>query len=156
MQYKHCEPEVDTDSVGEGRGTERDGDGERETLQQPLPEPALSRIASLTNLEYGFGSSGLLHPLVPDCLNYKSDTGLQWERGTHCLLSVPSFHLGGKDACAGDSGGPMVTKDEGADPWYLVGVVSWGDDCGKKDRYGVYSYIYPNKDWIQRVTGLRN
>ncbi|XP_028731026.1 mannan-binding lectin serine protease 1 isoform X1 [Peromyscus leucopus] len=63
---------------------------------------------------------------------------------------------GGKDACAGDSGGPMVTKDEGADQWYLVGVVSWGEDCGKKDRYGVYSYIYPNKDWIQRVTGVRN
>ncbi|XP_036059400.1 LOW QUALITY PROTEIN: mannan-binding lectin serine protease 1 [Onychomys torridus] len=63
---------------------------------------------------------------------------------------------GGKDACAGDSGGPMVTKDEEADQWYLVGVVSWGEDCGKKDRYGVYSYIYPNKDWIQRVTGVRN
>lgn len=50
----------------------------------------------------------------------------------------------------------MVTKDEGRDQWYLVGVVSWGEDCGKKDRYGVYSYIYPNKDWIQRVTGVRN
>ncbi|GAB1300154.1 Mannan-binding lectin serine protease 1 [Apodemus speciosus] len=60
---------------------------------------------------------------------------------------------GGKDACAGDSGGPMVTKDAERAPWYLVGVVSWGEDCGKKDRYGVYSYIYPNKDWIQRVTG---
>ncbi|XP_034371287.1 mannan-binding lectin serine protease 1 isoform X2 [Arvicanthis niloticus] len=63
---------------------------------------------------------------------------------------------GGKDACAGDSGGPMVTKDAERDQWYLVGVVSWGEDCGKKDRYGVYSYIYPNKDWIQRVTGVRN
>ncbi|KAL1787983.1 mannan-binding lectin serine protease 1 isoform X2 [Sigmodon hispidus] len=63
---------------------------------------------------------------------------------------------GGKDACAGDSGGPMVTKDEEEGQWYLVGVVSWGEDCGKKDRYGVYSYVYPNKDWIQRVTGVRN
>ncbi|XP_021040096.1 mannan-binding lectin serine protease 1 isoform X2 [Mus caroli] len=63
---------------------------------------------------------------------------------------------GGKDACAGDSGGPMVTKDAERDQWYLVGVVSWGVDCGKKDRYGVYSYIYPNKDWIQRITGVRN
>ncbi|XP_040606965.1 mannan-binding lectin serine protease 1 isoform X2 [Mesocricetus auratus] len=63
---------------------------------------------------------------------------------------------GGKDACAGDSGGPMVTTDKEGDQWYLVGVVSWGEDCGKKDRYGVYSYIYPNKDWIQTVTGVRN
>ncbi|XP_006871951.1 PREDICTED: mannan-binding lectin serine protease 1 isoform X1 [Chrysochloris asiatica] len=63
---------------------------------------------------------------------------------------------GGKDACAGDSGGPMVTLDREKDQWYLVGTVSWGDDCGKKDRYGVYSYIYHNKNWIQMVTGVRN
>ncbi|XP_005657166.1 mannan-binding lectin serine protease 1 isoform X1 [Sus scrofa] len=63
---------------------------------------------------------------------------------------------GGKDACAGDSGGPMVTLDRESGQWYLVGTVSWGVDCGKKDRYGVYSYIFYNKDWIQRVTGMRN
>nr|KAF6478072.1 mannan binding lectin serine peptidase 1 [Molossus molossus] len=63
---------------------------------------------------------------------------------------------GGKDACAGDSGGPMVTLDKERGQWYLVGSVSWGDDCGKKDRYGIYSYIYSNKNWIQRVTSLRN
>ncbi|GAB5576578.1 mannan-binding lectin serine protease 1 isoform X2 [Prionailurus iriomotensis] len=63
---------------------------------------------------------------------------------------------GGKDACSGDSGGPMVTLDNATGQWYLVGTVSWGDDCGKKDRYGVYSYIYYNTDWIQRVTKIRN
>ncbi|XP_034517252.1 mannan-binding lectin serine protease 1 isoform X2 [Ailuropoda melanoleuca] len=63
---------------------------------------------------------------------------------------------GGKDACAGDSGGPMVTLDKERGHWYLVGTVSWGEDCGKKDRYGVYSYIYHNKDWIQRVTRMRD
>ncbi|XP_029795517.1 mannan-binding lectin serine protease 1 isoform X2 [Suricata suricatta] len=63
---------------------------------------------------------------------------------------------GGKDACAGDSGGPMVTLDKETGQWYLVGTVSWGDDCGKKDRYGVYSYIYHNTDWIQRITGIMN
>uniref|UniRef100_A0A2I3GQD9 Mannan-binding lectin serine protease 1 n=1 Tax=Nomascus leucogenys TaxID=61853 RepID=A0A2I3GQD9_NOMLE len=62
---------------------------------------------------------------------------------------------GGKDACAGDSGGPMVTLNRVRGQWYLVGTVSWGEDCGKKDRYGVYSYIHHNKDWIQRVTGVR-
>lgn len=102
--------------------------------------------------QLGFGYNGLLHPLVPDCLNYKSDSSLPWVRGFICT----SLYLGGKDACAGDSGGPMVTTDKEGDQWYLVGVVSWGEDCGKKDRYGVYSYIYPNKDWIQTVTGVRN
>ncbi|KAM6222378.1 mannan-binding lectin serine protease 1 [Rhynchocyon petersi] len=63
---------------------------------------------------------------------------------------------GGKDACSGDSGGPMVTLDKQKGQWYLVGIVSWGDDCGKKDRYGVYSYIHHHKNWIQTVTGVRN
>ncbi|XP_043329388.1 mannan-binding lectin serine protease 1 isoform X2 [Cervus canadensis] len=63
---------------------------------------------------------------------------------------------GGRDACAGDSGGPMVTLDRKRGQWYLVGTVSWGVDCGKKDRYGVYSYIFHNKAWIQRVTGVSN
>ncbi|XP_004577830.1 mannan-binding lectin serine protease 1 isoform X3 [Ochotona princeps] len=63
---------------------------------------------------------------------------------------------GGKDACTGDSGGPMVTLDKEKGQWYLVGTVSWGEGCGKKDRYGVYSYIYHNKDWIQKVTRMRN
>ncbi|XP_053420226.1 mannan-binding lectin serine protease 1 isoform X2 [Nycticebus coucang] len=63
---------------------------------------------------------------------------------------------GGKDACAGDSGGPMVTLDRERGQWYLVGTVSWGVDCGKKDRYGVYSYIHHHKGWIQSVTGVRN
>nr|KAF6382814.1 mannan binding lectin serine peptidase 1 [Pipistrellus kuhlii] len=66
------------------------------------------------------------------------------------------FKEGGKDACAGDSGGPMVTLDKETDQWYQVGVVSWGKDCGKKDLYGVYSYVYSNRDWIQRVTGMKN
>lgn len=66
------------------------------------------------------------------------------------------YKEGGKDACAGDSGGPMVTLDRERGHWYLVGVVSWGDDCGKKDRYGIYSYVYSNKNWIQRVTSMKN
>ncbi|XP_069331313.1 mannan-binding lectin serine protease 1 isoform X3 [Eulemur rufifrons] len=63
---------------------------------------------------------------------------------------------GGKDACSGDSGGPMVTLDRERGQWYLVGTVSWGVDCGKKDRYGVYSYVHHHKGWIQGVTSVRN
>lgn len=50
----------------------------------------------------------------------------------------------------------MVTLDKETDQWYQVGIVSWGKDCGKKDLYGVYSYVYSNRDWIQRVTGMKN
>ncbi|XP_016083477.1 mannan-binding lectin serine protease 1 isoform X2 [Ornithorhynchus anatinus] len=63
---------------------------------------------------------------------------------------------GGKDACSGDSGGPMVTLNKQRTRWHLVSTVSWGDGCGKKDRYGVYSNIHWNLAWIQKVTGIQN
>ncbi|OXB58838.1 hypothetical protein ASZ78_007555 [Callipepla squamata] len=42
-----------------------------------------------------------------------------------------------KDSCSGDSGGPMATKYK--DTWFLVGLVSWGEGCGRKEKFGVYT-----------------
>nr|BAA86869.1 mannose-binding protein-associated serine protease (MASP) [Xenopus laevis] len=65
------------------------------------------------------------------------------------------FKEGGKDACSGDSGGPMVTKNELKKHWYLAGTVSWGVGCGKKIRYGMYSDVYKNLDWIKKKSGVQ-
>ncbi|KAJ6655504.1 hypothetical protein lerEdw1_005082 [Lerista edwardsae] len=61
---------------------------------------------------------------------------------------------GGKDACSGDSGGPMVTLNNQTSQWQLVGTVSWGDGCGLNDRYGVYSNVLLSLPWIKQITGL--
>ncbi|XP_044625141.1 vitamin K-dependent protein C isoform X1 [Equus asinus] len=51
-----------------------------------------------------------------------------------------------RDACEGDSGGPMVAPFRGT--WFLVGLVSWGEGCGRLHNYGVYTKVSRYLDWI--------
>ncbi|XP_063158119.1 transmembrane protease serine 11C-like [Candoia aspera] len=60
---------------------------------------------------------------------------------------------GGIDSCQGDSGGPLTTSDS-RKMWYLVGIVSWGDECGKPNKPGVYTRVTYYRDWITKYTGL--
>lgn len=57
------------------------------------------------------------------------------------------------DACRGDSGGPLVVKDL-KNTWYLIGIVSWGDNCGQKNKPGVYTKVTYYRKWIASKTGL--
>uniref|UniRef100_A0A8C0VCQ3 Vitamin K-dependent protein C n=1 Tax=Cyanistes caeruleus TaxID=156563 RepID=A0A8C0VCQ3_CYACU len=52
-----------------------------------------------------------------------------------------------KDSCSGDSGGPMFTRYK--DTWFLVGLVSWGEGCGRREKFGVYTKVSQYLEWIQ-------
>ncbi|XP_044057499.1 coagulation factor IX [Siniperca chuatsi] len=51
------------------------------------------------------------------------------------------------DACSGDSGGPFVVNYRGT--WFLTGVVSWGEKCAEKGKYGVYTRLGNFLNWIR-------
>ncbi|KAB0407412.1 hypothetical protein E2I00_011327, partial [Balaenoptera physalus] len=60
------------------------------------------------------------------------------------------FHEGGKDSCQGDSGGPHVTEVEGTS--FLTGIISWGEECAVKGKYGIYTKVSRYVNWIKEKT----
>jgi len=88
------------------------------------------------------------------------------------------YEKGGRDACSGDSGGPMACKltspnsprgrpkrkgkfqkepqsyqNEQNEAWVLYGVVSWGAGCARERSPGVYVKVTKMIEWIRAVTG---
>uniref|UniRef100_A0A8C5S077 Coagulation factor XI n=1 Tax=Laticauda laticaudata TaxID=8630 RepID=A0A8C5S077_LATLA len=66
---------------------------------------------------------------------------------TECQSQYPDHRItdkmatrGGKDACQGDSG------------WYVVGITSWGEGCGRPGQPGVYTNVAKFVGWILEQT----
>uniref|UniRef100_UPI004038FA11 coagulation factor X n=1 Tax=Callospermophilus lateralis TaxID=76772 RepID=UPI004038FA11 len=53
-----------------------------------------------------------------------------------------------EDACQGDSGGPHVTRFK--DTYFVTGIVSWGEGCARKGKYGVYTKVTAFLKWIDK------
>ncbi|KAB5571247.1 hypothetical protein PHYPO_G00222830 [Pangasianodon hypophthalmus] len=73
------------------------------------------------------------------------------ERITHYMFCA-GYQDASKDACHGDSGGPHANQYQGT--WFLTGIVSWGEECAKKGKYGVYTRVGNYYKWIQYVMGI--
>lgn len=60
----------------------------------------------------------------------------------------------GEDSCQGDSGGPLIAGEGTATR--LVGTVSYGEGCGRKDIPGVYTRVSKYASWIDSHTATLN
>uniref|UniRef100_A0A3B4B0U2 Coagulation factor VII, like n=1 Tax=Periophthalmus magnuspinnatus TaxID=409849 RepID=A0A3B4B0U2_9GOBI len=74
-------------------------------------------------------------------------------RSTEQVITDNMFCAGvvdaSRDACSGDSGGPFVVHFRGT--WFVTGVVSWGEQCATRGKYGVYTRLGNFLSWIRET-----
>lgn len=89
--------------------------------------------------------------LVPSqiCNRVKSYNGT-----IHSRALCAGFEKGGVDACQYDSGGPLSCEYNGR--FYLTGIVSWGHECARPHKYGVYANMFKLTSWVKEVMNKYN
>jgi secreted trypsin-like serine protease len=107
-------------------------------------------------IEYGGGGSkDLLKANVPYADTAACNDPASYNGGVHPSMLCAGYREGGVDSCQGDSGGPLVWRT--SDGPVLVGVVSFGDGCARRLKYGVHTRVSAYRDWIDRaVSADRN
>lgn len=60
---------------------------------------------------------------------------------------------GRADTCAGDSGGGLLCpfKRNSKTVYSVQGITSFGDGCGRRNKYGIYTNVVNYVEWINYV-----
>eukprot|EP00066_Takifugu_rubripes_P002082 XP_003963745.1 PREDICTED: hyaluronan-binding protein 2-like [Takifugu rubripes] len=97
--------------------------------------------------ESGFGSNHLLKANVLLINQQKCSDPAVYGNILDFSMLCAGHLQGGVDSCQGDSGGPLTCNQNATS--YVYGLVSWGDQCGKKNKPGVYTRVVHFLDWIR-------
>jgi hypothetical protein len=102
----------------------------------------------LTNAAQQTLPSTLQKALIP--IVSKATASAVWGAAIPSTDIMAGYLAGNKDACSGDSGGPMSVFVDGE--YKLAGIVSWGSkNC---DTYGGYTRVSDFEFWIRNLTGI--
>jgi trypsin len=118
------------------------------SMDLPLSQP-LEVTGWGATKEDGATSGELLKATIPYADTTDCNAPSAYDGRIKVGMMCAGYKEGGIDACQGDSGGPLVWRS--ADGPVLVGVVSWGEGCARKLKYGVYTRVSAYRDWIDRV-----
>ncbi|KAM8969105.1 polyserase-2-like [Sarcophilus harrisii] len=88
----------------------------------------------------------IIGPKECQCLfNYKGP--FNKTRKVLPIMLCAGYKEGKRDTCQGDSGGPLVCEEQGQ--WFLAGITSFGQGCGRRNRPGIFTNVVVFEDWIQ-------
>lgn len=117
-----------------------DGDDDDDVVERPSSAAAAETAATLR---------AAVVPILDDEMCSRTHAGTVLGDSMLCA----GYMQGGVDACDGDSGGPLSCRHE--ERFYVIGVVSWGEECAQKGKPGVYTRVFAFREWIERgVTEL--
>lgn len=126
--------------------------GPREFIENLLRESSTSLVSGWGRIRFqGLEASVLQKLEVP----YVERTRCKQSSREHVtrFMFCAGFKTELKDSCQGDSGGPHATNYKGT--WFLTGIVSWGEECAKDGKYGVYTRVARYYPWISQTTGIQ-
>lgn len=100
--------------------------------------------------EGGPGAIDLLGAQVPVVATNVCNQPASYNGDITAAMFCAGKEQGGVDSCQGDSGGPISASVGGRTT--LIGVVSWGEGCARRLKYGVYARVPVAADWIATTT----
>ncbi|XP_030648452.1 coagulation factor IXb [Chanos chanos] len=110
-----------------------------------------SLVSGWGRLRFGGRESATLQKVEVPFVDRTACKGSSKEHVSRFMFCA-GYTTGSKDSCQGDSGGPHATKF--LNTWFLTGIISWGEECAKEEKYGVYTRVSKYLNWISNVTGL--
>ncbi|XP_014482248.1 PREDICTED: trypsin-1-like [Dinoponera quadriceps] len=117
--------------------------------EKELPSGVMVNITGWGTMTPGGWVSPLLKRVSLPTVNRRTCQLKYWfiHNVTDRMICAGYLDRGGKDACKGDSGGPLTAND------ILYGIVSWGYGCANPNYPGVYTNVVAFRPWIKWISG---